>query len=78
MDTPEEQYVFQNFYYKFKGTNSNGEYSWAKQILDKKHILWKNSVNGLAIAALKDINWEIKLPNALPTYKVKSLLVAYS
>ena len=63
MDTTEEQYVFQNFYYRFK------EYSREKVFLDKRHIIWKNPVNGLAIAALKDIDWEIKLPNVLPTYK---------
>ena len=40
-----------------------------KNFQTKSAFCGKNPVNGLAIAALKDINWEIKLPNALPTYK---------
>ena len=37
--------------------------------MDKKRIVWINSNNGFAIAALKDLDHEIKLPNSLPTYR---------
>ena len=39
-----------------------------KYVLTKKLIIWKNPANGFAIAALKDLDREIKLPNYLPNY----------
>merc|ERR1712096_90888 len=52
-----------------------------KSVLDKKRIIWKNPMNGFAIAAFKDIDYEITLPNSLPTFeenysKFKSLWMA--
>ena len=40
-----------------------------KNISWQKRIIWKNPANGFAIAALKDLNTEIKLPNYLPSYE---------
>ena len=37
--------------------------------LDKKRIVWINPNNGFVIAALKDLDFEIMLPNSLPTYE---------
>ena len=68
MDTLDEQFVFQNFYIKFEGMKLNGEASWSKILFNKKRIVWKNPLNGIAIAALKDPDIEVKLPNFLPTY----------
>ena len=47
---------------------SNGDSLWKKVFLDKKRIVWIKPMNGFALAALKDINFKIKLPNYLPTY----------
>ena len=40
-----------------------------KVCLDKKRIIWINPNNGFSIAALKDLEFEIQLPNTLPSYK---------
>ena len=37
--------------------------------LDKKRIVWLNPNNGFAIAALKDLDFEFKLPNSFQTYE---------
>ena len=37
--------------------------------MDKKRIMCVNPNNGFATAALKDLDFEIKLPNCLPTYE---------
>ena len=42
---------------------------WEKIKLDKKRIVWINPNNGLSIAALKDLDFEIDLPDILPTFK---------
>ena len=81
MDTKSEQYVYQNFYHQFVQMCENGESLWRKVYLDKKRIIWKNPMNGFSIAALKDIDYEITLPNSLPTFeenfsKFKSLWMA--
>ena len=68
MDTTEVQYLLQNFYYSFEETPQNRNGTWVKKFLDKKRIVWINPVNGFAIAALKDMKTEIKLPNALQSY----------
>ena len=69
MDTKEEQFIIQNFYYKFVSMREDGGCNWTLVFLDKKRIIWKNPANGFAVAALKDTLYEIKLPNALPTYQ---------
>ena len=68
MDTKLEQYAIQNFDHKFVKMNTNGDSLWTKVYLDKKCIVCINPMNGFVIAALKDIDYEIKLPNYLPTY----------
>ena len=68
MDTTEVQYLLQNFYYSFEETPQNRNRTWVKKFLDKKRIVWINPANGFAIAALKDLETEIKLPNALQSY----------
>ena len=68
MDTKHQQYDIQNLYHQFVKMNSNGDSLWKKVFLDKKRIVWINPMNGFALAALKDINFEILLPNYLPTY----------
>jgi hypothetical protein len=69
MDTHEEQFAIQNYYFRFESMNENGESNLTKIMLDKKCIVWKNPANGFSVAALKDIDFEIPLPNALPTYE---------
>ena len=68
MDTLKEQFAIQDFYSKFEGFRENGECIHSKIPLDKKRIVWKNPANGISLAALKDVDFEIKLPNFLPTY----------
>ena len=70
MDTLDEQFVFQNFYIKFEGMKLNGEASWSKILFNKKRIVWKNPLNGIAIAALKDPDIEVKLPSCQPMMKI--------
>ena len=69
MDTSLEQFSIQNFFHKFERMCENGESLWTKTFLDKKRIVWINPMNGFSIAALKDINYEIKLPNAFSTFE---------
>ena len=69
MDTREVQFKLQNFYYKFENMEENGDSKWSKVFLDKKRIIWTNPLNGFAVAAMKDVNTEITLPNALPTFQ---------
>ena len=69
LDTVKEQFALQNFYLKFERFDENEECIWSKVPLDKKRIVWKNPANGITIAALKDIDYEIKLPNFLATYE---------
>ena len=69
MDTPEEQFMIQNFYYRFVSMKEDGRCNWKKIFLDKKRIIWRNPANGFSIAALKDLQQEIKLPYALPSYQ---------
>ena len=81
MDTKHEQFVCQNFYHQFVKMSESGESLWRKIYLDKKRIIWKNPMNGIAIAQLKDIDFEISLPNSLPSFqdnylKFKSLWMA--
>ena len=64
MDTREPQFLVQDFYYKFERMLENGESLWEKIKLDKKRIVWVNPNNGFTIAALKDLDFEIKLPNS--------------
>ena len=69
MDTDQTQFVVQDFLYKFEKMTENGESLWNKINLDKKRIVWLNPHNGFSIAALKDIDFEIKLTNAYATYE---------
>ena len=69
MDTPEEQFAIQNYYIRFESMSENGESNWTKIMLNKKRIVWKNPANGFSVAALKEIDFEIPLPNALKTYQ---------
>ena len=69
MDTHEVQFLAQDFYYKFLKISENGDSLWEKIQLDKKRIVWLNPNNGFAIAALKDLDFEFKLPNSFQTYE---------
>ena len=69
MNTSQTQFVIQDFYLKFEKMLENGECLWKKKQLDKKRIVWLNPNNGFYIAALKDLDYEMKLPNSLPTFK---------
>jgi hypothetical protein len=69
VDTPDEQYVIQNFYHRFGNMCEDGSSNWTQIFLDKKRIIWKNPANGFAIAALKELDREIRLPNYLPSYE---------
>ena len=42
---------------------------WEEVKLDKKRIVWINPNNGFSIAALKDLEIEIGLPDRLPTFR---------
>ena len=69
MDTDDVQFNVQDFYFKFKEILDNGECVWEKVCLNKKRIVWINPNNGFSIAALKDLDFEITMPNCLPTYE---------
>ena len=69
MDTNLEQFAIQNFYHQFVQMTEDGESLWRKVELDKKRIVWRNPMNGFTIAALQDLDFEIRLPNALPSYE---------
>ena len=69
MDTSEVQFAVQDHYFQFDQITPNGETLWKRKNLDKKRIIWRNPNNGFTIAALRDLEYEIKLPNAFPTYK---------
>ena len=68
MDTTDVQFVLQDFYYKFEEITENGDSIWKRINLDKRRIIWLNPNNGFAIAALKDLEFEIKLPNAFSSF----------
>ena len=69
MNTYQTQFVIQDFYLKFEKMLENGECLWKKKRLDKTRIVWLNPNNGFYIATLKDLDYEIKLPNSLPTFE---------
>ena len=65
METDQTQFAVQDFYYKYLEILENGEVLWEKVCLDKKRIIWINPNNGFAIAALKDLEFDIQLQNTL-------------
>ena len=69
MNTDQTQFVIQDFYNKYLEIQENGETLWEKVYLDKKRIIWVNPNNGFALAALKDLEYEIQLPNIHPSYE---------
>ena len=69
MDTNLVQFRIQDFYYKFQQILENGQSLWEEVKLDKKRIVWINPNNGFSIAALKDLEFDISLPDRLPTFK---------
>ena len=69
MDTNSVQFTVQDFYYKFQKILRNGQSLWEEVKLDKKRIVWINPNNGVSIAALKDLEFEISLPDRLPTFR---------
>ena len=69
MDTNEIQFKLQNCYLKFEHMEENGESLWKKVSLDKKMIIWMNPYNGFSVAALKDLDNQVTLPNLLPTFQ---------
>ena len=69
MDTEQTQFVVQDLFYKFEKMTENGESLWHEINLHKKRIVWLNPHNGFSIAALKDVDFEIRLPNAYETYE---------
>ena len=69
MDTNLVQFTVQDFYYKFQKILKNGQSLWEEVKLDKKRIVWINPNNGVSIAALKDLEFDISLPDRLPTFK---------
>ena len=69
MDTNLVQFTVQDFYYKFQKILKNGQSLWEEVKLDKKRIVWINPNNGVSIAALKDLEFEISLPDRLPTFR---------
>ena len=69
MDTNLVQFTIQDFYYKFKQILENGQSLWEEIKLDKKRIVWINPNNGFSIAALKDLEFDIGLPDRLPTFR---------
>ena len=69
MDTNSVQFTIQDFYYKFQKILENGESLWEEVKLDKKRIVWINPNNGFSIAALKELEIEIGLPDRLPTFR---------
>ena len=69
MDTTQVQFVIQDHYFKFYEFDEYGETFWKKIDLKKRQIVWINPNNGYAIAALRDLEYEIDLPNQLPSYE---------
>ena len=69
MDTPGEKFAIQNYFFKFDGFREGGETIWVERPLNRKCIVWKNTANGFTVAKMKDIEYEIRLPNFLPTYE---------
>ena len=69
MDSNSVQFTIQDFYHKFLKILENGESLWEEVKLDKKRIVWINPNNGFSIAALKDSEIEIGLPDRLPTFR---------
>ena len=69
MNTDQTQFVIQDYYNKYLEILENGETLWKKVYLDKKRIIWVNPNNGFALAALKDLEYEIQLPNDRPSYE---------
>ena len=69
MDSQEVQFAVQDYYLRFQEILVNGETLWEKIKLDKKRIVWINPNNGFSIAALKDLDFEIDLPDSRPTFK---------
>ena len=69
METNEVQFSIQDFYYRFKEMSKNGESLWEEVKLDKKRIVWINPNNGFSLAALRDLETEISLPDSLPTFR---------
>ena len=65
----EVQFAAQDYYFKFQEILENGETLWEKVLLDKKRIVWINPNNGFSIAALQDLEFEIGLPDCLPTFQ---------
>ena len=61
--------MIQDFYHQFVKMTDSGDSIWKKKHLDKKRIVWLNPNNGFSIAALQELDYEIKLPNALSTFK---------
>ena len=69
MDTAQDQFMIQDFYHQFVKMTDSGDSIWKKKHLDKKRIVWLNPNNGFSIAALQELDYEIKLPNALSTFE---------
>ena len=67
IDTNDVQFVAQDYYHKFDGFHDTGQTIWKKISIDKKRIVWLNPNNGFAIAALRDLDYELKPPNENPT-----------
>ena len=69
MDTTDVQLIIQDFYYKLEKINENGDSLWRRMDLDKRRIIWLNPKNGFSMAALKELEYEIKLPNVLSSFE---------
>ena len=63
MDTSEVQFAVQDYYLQFYQITPNDETFWKRK--NKKCIIWRNPNNGFTIAALRDINYEAKLPTCV-------------
>ena len=61
--------MIQDFYHQFVKMTDSGDSIWKKKHLDKKRIVWLNPNNGFSIAALQELDYEIKLPNASSTFE---------
>ena len=61
--------MIQDFYHQFVKMTESGDSIWKKKKLDKKRIVWLNPNNGFSIAALQELDYEIKLQNALSTFE---------
>ena len=60
--TREIQFKLQNFYLKFESI-------WKKVFLPQKTIIWINPYYGFAVAAYKNVETQVTLPNVLPTFQ---------